>query len=115
MGKKGRSVNSQAERRKHTDECGGERNSEQPGLRAHVPAGTEPKCWFGLQRAREHKDGGSGSGTPMLKGPSVTAGWHSPGNYGLFVFAFEAIAEKLPEHITKTHNQVVKIKRHPTK
>lgn len=61
-GKKGRSVNSQAESKKHIDECGVEGNSEQPGLRARVQAGIEPKRWFRLQRVRKHKDGGSDSG-----------------------------------------------------
>lgn len=95
-GGKGRSVNSQAESRKHTDECGVDGNTEQPGLRAHVQVGTEPKHWFRLR-------GGEGAGVGA-QGQRVGQR-HTDAQRPL------PTAGSYRSNVTEAHIQVVKIKR----
>lgn len=93
--KKGRSVNSWAESRKHTDECGGEGDAEQPGPRARGHAGRP-------ELSRKDGSGYRVGGNPRMEGeggaqrvPAI-ADWPMPANYARFVLAFKAIAEMLP-------------------
>lgn len=64
----GGSVNSQAESRKHTDECGVDGNTEEPGLRARGQAGAKTMVRGG---------GGSKAPPPLLEVTVATSRKHT--------------------------------------